>query len=595
MLLELTITNFAIIDRLTLSFSPGFNVLTGETGAGKSIVIDAVSALLGSRVGAEYVRGGADQARLEGVFLLSEQHENQKPAHLERLRTLLDEYGLDDGEGTIILSREIGASGRSISRVNGRAVPVAVLQQIGSLLVDIHGQSEHLSLLRVSQHVDLLDDYAGVHDLRAEIGSKVSALRQVRRALQNLLRDERELARRMDLLRFQVAEISAAALEPDEEEKLDLERRVLSNSEALAAAADQIYKLLYEGLEDQRAVSDLLGDASIKLGEMARLDPSLQGYVSTIEGVSIQIEDLARSLRTYRDKVEYDPDRLEAIEERLDLIRNLKRKYGGSIDEIARFGAQAAAELESLSHSEERIAELRDRESGLLREVARLAEELTEARAKGSAELARSMESELAELNMPKAGFSVSMERNESSDGVLLSDNRTYAFDATGVDRIEFLISPNPGEPLKPLAKTASGGETARLMLALKTILATADPVPTLIFDEIDQGIGGRSGHVVGKKLWNLARSHQVICVTHLPQIACFADAHFNVTKKIDGDRTIAFASLLEEEKRVDEIMAMLGGVAGSDIGRRNATEMLMEADSWKKQGLRNGAIITSI
>ncbi len=590
MLLELTITNFAIIDRLTLSFSEGFNVLTGETGAGKSIVIDAVSALLGSKLGADYVRAGADQARVEGVFLVSER-DNGKLGQFERIQHLLGEYGLEDGEGTVILSREIGVSGRSVSRVNGRAVPAAVLQQIGSLLVDIHGQSEHLSLLKVSQHTELLDEYAGVHQLRAQIADKVSCLRQVRRDLQILLQDERELARRMDLLRFQADEIRAAALEPGEEEKLDLERRILSNAEMLVAAADQAYKLLYEGLEEQRSVSDLLGEASLKIGEMARLDPGLQGELAAVESASFQVEEVARSLRTYRDRVDFDPARLGMIEERLELIRDLKRKYGSSIEEITRFGEQAAAELESLSHSEERLIELRDQESTLLLDIAALAEELTKARAEASAELARAMESELADLNMPKARFSVSMERSESPDGVLLSDGRRYAFDATGVDRVEFMVSPNPGEPLKPLAKIASGGETARLMLALKAILSKADPVSTLIFDEIDQGIGGRSGQVVGKKLWGLARAHQVICVTHLAQIACFADAHFSVAKQVTGDRTTTGVLALSDERRVDEIIAMLGGVAGSEIGRRNADEMLLEANSWKDQASQSGAV----
>ena len=590
MLLELTITNFAIIDRLTLSFSEGFNVLTGETGAGKSIVIDAVSALLGSKLGADYVRAGADQARVEGVFLVSER-DNGKLGQFERIQHLLGEYGLEDGEGTVILSREIGVSGRSVSRVNGRAVPAAVLQQIGSLLVDIHGQSEHLSLLKVSQHTELLDEYAGVHELRAQIADKVSCLRQVRRDLQILLQDERELARRMDLLRFQADEIRAAALEPGEEEKLDLERRILSNAEMLVAAADQAYKLLYEGLEEQRSVSDLLGEASLKIGEMARLDPGLQGELAAVESASFQVEEVARSLRTYRDRVDFDPARLGMIEERLELIRDLKRKYGSSIEEITRFGEQAAAELESLSHSEERLIELRDQESTLLLDIAALAEELTKARAEASAELARAMESELADLNMPKARFSVSMERSESPDGVLLSDGRRYAFDATGVDRVEFMVSPNPGEPLKPLAKIASGGETARLMLALKAILSKADPVSTLIFDEIDQGIGGRSGQVVGKKLWGLARAHQVICVTHLAQIACFADAHFSVAKQVTGDRTTTGVLALSDERRVDEIIAMLGGVAGSEIGRRNADEMLLEANSWKDQASQSGAV----
>ncbi len=578
MLLELTIGNFAIVDHLQISFSHGFNALTGETGAGKSIVIDAVGALLGEKLGAEYVRSGSDQARVEGIFALPQERELTYGA----LLSTLEEYGLDNGEGTLILSREINASGRSVSRVNGRAVPVAVLQQIGASLIDIHGQSEHLSLLRVSQHVDLLDEYAGLGDLRAQIVAKVAALRQIRRELQALLRDERELARRTDLLRFQANEINAASLRIGEEDELEAERRILANAETLSALADGAYKHLYDGLEDQRSVSDLLGDVSLKLGDIVRLDPSLQDEAAVCEGALYQIEELARSLRAYRDGIEYDPERLLEIEERIDLIRTLKRKYGSTIEEVLRFGEEAAAELEMLGHSEERVAELQDQEGSLLREIAVLGEEISAARKKAGEALAKAMEAELADLNMPKARFMISMERTEAVDGVTLSDGKTYAFDGSGVDKVEFLISPNPGEPLKPLAKIASGGETARLMLALKTILSKADPVPTLIFDEIDQGIGGRSGQIVGKKLWNLTGRHQVICVTHLPQIACFGDSHFSVAKRVVDERTTTTVRTLSREDRVEEIMAMLGSVSGSEVARRNAEEILLEADLWK-------------
>jgi DNA repair protein RecN (Recombination protein N) len=580
---ELTIANFAIIERLSLTLLPGFNVFSGETGAGKSILIDAVSALLGSRVGADYVRAGTDHARVEGVFLIPTDNE-EKAANCGRLRLLLDEYGLNEGEETLILSREIGASGRSVSRVNGKAVPVAVLQQVAALLVDIHGQGEHLSLLRVAEHVNLLDDYAGVRELRSQLAGEVAQLRQIRRELSDLVRDERELARRTDLLRFQIGEITSAALVPGEEETLEADKRVLSNAEALTSSANGAYEFLYEGRDEQRSVTDLLGEVCFKLGEMARLDASLEQELITAESGLAQIEDLAHSLRAYRDRIEYDPARLAEIDERIELIRTLKRKYGNSIDEILRFSEQAAAELESLAHGEERLAELQAEESRLLERIGSLAEKLSEIRSRAGGDLARDVEGELTDLNMPKARFAVSMGHNQASDGVLFSDGKRYAFDATGVDKVEFLVSPNPGEPLKPLAKIASGGETARLMLALKGILASADPVATLIFDEIDQGIGGRSGQVVGKKLWRLARGHQVICVTHLPQIACFADAHFTVAKRVVDERTLTSVSPLIGDQCVDEIVAMLGSVSGSSVARSNVTEMLAEARSWKEQ-----------
>jgi len=571
MLTELHITDFAIIDRLDLSLGPGFNVLTGETGAGKSIIVDAINALLGSKLGAEFVRSGAEVARVEGIFIL--------PAGID-LAALAD-LGIEPEEGCLILSRELHRSGRSICRINGRLVPISLLQEVGQALVDIHGQSEHLSLLRPAQHVDFLDRYGGLLELRSAVAIQVAALRAVRRELQGLMADEREIARRVDLLRYQIDEINAANLSPEEEADLLRERTLLQNAERIMALADTAYAALYAGSEGQAAAVDLISQASMALAELQRLDPSLAEQASQVESLVWQLQDLAHFIRTYRDNVEYNPERLQQVEERLDLIHNLQRKYGSSIPEILAYRDKAVAELEAVTHSEERIAELKEQEAALLVRIGQLAWDLSQARQEAAARLATAIERELAELNMPRVRFQVDIRQEEDPQGVPGPGDKRYAFDSTGIDKVEFLISPNPGEPLKPLAKIASGGETSRLMLAMRSILSAADAVPTLIFDEIDQGIGGRSGHVVGEKLWGLTTRHQVICVTHLPQIAAFGDVHFSISKQIIGDRTVTRARCLSGDSRVVELAEMLGGA--TEPAMETARAILQETDQKKK------------
>ena len=574
MLSELHITDFAIIDRLDLELGGGFNVLTGETGAGKSIIIDAVNALLGSKLGVEFVRSGSEQARVEGVFSLAG----------DRCRQLAlpADYGIEPEDGVLILSRELHASGRGVCRVNGRLVPVGVLQEVGQSLVDIHGQSEHLSLLRPSQHVDFLDRYGGLMAERTALAGKVGQLRSVRRELRSLVADEREMARRADLLRYQIDEIQAATLEPDEEGNLGRERTRLHNAERIMALADAAYAALYQGNDEQRAAADLLAQASAAVGELKLLDPSLEDAAAAAEGLTYQVEELARSLRTYRDQVECNPDRLVEVEDRLALVHNLKRKYGSGIGEILAFGERAAAELEAMSHGEERLAELKEQEQALLADIGGMASALSKRRQEAGRGLGEAIQREMGDLNMPKVRFLVELRQTADPEGVLLAGAAgRFAFDATGADKVEFLISPNPGEPPKPLAKIASGGETSRLMLAMKSILSDADATPTLIFDEIDQGVGGRSGHVVGEKLWGLTGGHQVLCVTHLPQIAAFGDTHFNIAKEIRGERTVTRVTRLSEEARVGELADMLGG--SSEAARQAARDILAETGDRKR------------
>ncbi len=573
MLVELNVKNFAIIDELHLRFNPGFNVLTGETGAGKSIIIDAVSTLLGGRADTTMIRSGTDAAQVEGIFHLNETAKGV-------VLPLLQQDGLEgDDENILVLAREIRREGRSVCRVNGRAVTLGALEDIGQHLVDIHGQTEHLSLLRVREHVDFLDRYGDLWGLRQEVADLVRELRQVRQDLDALVRDERELARRADLLTYQIREIAAANLRVGEEKELSEERTRLANAEHLMELANQAYHALYVGEKGQSSALDLLGQVAHSLTDLEKIDAGLQEQRRVAEEATYQLEDLARSLRAYRDSIEFNPARLGQVEERLDLIYSLKRKYGDSIAEILAFGEAAQRELDGITHSEERVEELRGREEELLRRIGAVAARLSAQRRATGEQLGKAIEAELKDLGMEGARFGVAIEQKQAEDGAWVGDGR-YAFDTAGIDRVEFLIAPNVGEPLKSLVKIASGGETSRLMLALKTVLTAADRTPTLIFDEIDAGIGGRAGGVVGQKLWSLTAGigpggagHQVLCVTHLPQLAGYGDVHFKVDKGVVGERTLTMVQQLADEERVEELASMLG--TATKVTRRSAQELL--------------------
>jgi DNA repair protein RecN (Recombination protein N) len=622
MLLELSIANFAIIDQLHLYLGPNLNVFTGETGAGKSILIDAVSALVGERVSADVIRTGAERALVEGIFdvaasagVTRDTHQRTAPADRTRdggvdatedqpqdaapLAAILDELGIEPEDGTLILSREIARGGRSLARINGRAVPVSALQRVAAALIDIHGQSAHLTLLRPEQHVFYLDRFANAEPLRARISALVAQWRGIQRELDALHRDERELERRTELLRFQVEEIAGAQLRPDELETLARERRVLANAERLGELCVAIHQALTGGdVDSDLAALDLLAGARRALDEVLRLDPTLHEQATALDEAIYRLEDVAAGVRSYQEDVAADPARLAQVEERLDLIARLRRKYGATIEEILAYGSTAAAELERLTNREERAAALQERVQQLRLELGTQATQLSRMRQQAADALAAAMERELDDLNMKRARFQVEIRQERDASGVparpradpdgaagSLAASERYACGPTGIDRVEFLIAPNQGEPFKPLARIASGGETSRLMLALKTILSTADAVPILIFDEIDTGISGRAGQVVGEKLWQLARSHQVICVTHLPQIAALGDHHFRVAKVLVGDRTTTQVDTLATEARVIEIGQMLGGAA-TRASSATAAELLDRGADWKSGSL---------
>jgi len=570
MLTELHIENFAIIEKVDLQFEPGLITFTGETGAGKSILIDAVETLLGGRAEATMIRTGAERAAVEGVFLISADVSAS-------LHHLLEADDLFDEPDQIILSREVRSNGRSLARINGRSVSVSLLRAVGEYLIDVHGQSEHLSLLRVNQHLSLLDNYADVKDLLSAYQLTYHKLLTVRRELSDLRQAELESARRIDTLNYQVNEIEAAHLQPGEESELRDERNRLANAEGLASLAQEALVALDEGTPETPSTLDLTGQIQHALSNLARLDPS-QAELNIQAGTLFDgLSDLSRTLRGYLEGIEFNPKRLDQVEERLGLIHNLKRKFGESIEAILAYAENARQQIETITHAGERIQALEAEEKALLEQLGVQGLALSQKRHQQAENLGRALEAELADLQMSRTQFKVDFHQKPDPHGVPLDDGRRVAFDATGLERVEFLIAPNPGEGLKPLAKIASGGETSRLMLALKNVLARADQIPTLIFDEIDQGIGGRVGQVVGKKLWLLAKQHQVLCVTHLPQLAAHGQQHYHVEKQVQSGRTTTRVSALQGEQRLLELAQMFGEI--SDGTMQSAREVLQAVE----------------
>ncbi len=629
MLLELTIKDFAIIDYLNLRLHRHFNVFTGETGAGKSIIIDAVNALLGGKIGAEFVRAGCERASVEGLFTLealpapdatwqpydaalaainngattlfgifehTENHGNDISSlddvnsadARKALAALLHEYDISVEDGQLILSRDIFRSGRTVSRINGRAFSQQVLQQVASWLIDIHGQSEHISLLRTEQHINFLDRYAETLPLREELSKKFSAWREANKKLHSLQQNIREQERRAEFLRYEIDEIEKAELHAGEDDELQEERKILSNAERLRELCTLIYGSIKgaDTSDEFQPALDQLRTAQRSLSELVRLDKNMAEYEDTLAEAVYQLEDIATTISSYETDIEDDPNRLADIEERLDLITKLKRKYGATIEEILQRAADDQAELDTIVSRDETIAKLQQQDGQFRREIGAIAQKLSQRRRRVAKQLATAMEEQLNNLNMRRARFEVEITQLPDEQGVPVSidgqPEQPYSCDQTGIDHVQFLIAPNPGEPFKPLTKIASGGETSRLMLALKTILAHADATPTLIFDEIDSGISGRSGQVVGEKLWQLTSNHQVICVTHLPQIASFADTHYNVNKQIFDNRTITVVNELRPEQRIREIAHIMGGSV-SEFSLKSAEEMLDRSNLWKE------------
>ncbi|HEV8309107.1 MAG TPA: DNA repair protein RecN [Methylomirabilota bacterium] len=567
MLKELRIRNLAIIDAVTIPFSPGLNILTGETGAGKSIMIDALTLLLGERAQpTETIRTGAESATIEAVFTLP--RKSPVPA-------LLDAHGFALDEGQLVVRRELVRGGRGRAFLNDSNATLSVLEKLGEALVEVHGQHESQALLRPSRHLDLIDAFGGLGILREKLRQRYEEWQTVAAELADLTAAARDKASRLELYQTQIAEIEAARLQPGEEETLREERKRLQNAERLAEGATAAYTHLYD---DPGAAAARLGQATAALRELAKVDPSLAATVQALDVSAVQLDEAVRALRSYRDTIVFDPPRLDEIERRLDEVGRLRRKYGDTVEVVLAARDQMAAELDKLTHGDEQSRQLGERLEKLRTELGTRAADLSARRGQAAAQLENLVTAELTELDIDKPVFKVRFSREPAGEGEIAVGPEGWRLQARGVDQAEFLFSPNPGEEPKPLARIVSGGELSRTMLALKVILAASDAVPVLIFDEVDAGIGGKTADIVGRKLRQVARTRQVLCITHLPQIACYADHHLLAEKRVEEDRTVTTVTVLGKEERVREVARMLGGESVTETSLQHAVELIGQA-----------------
>ena len=555
MLQSLYLENIALIEKLGIELFPGFNVLTGETGAGKSIIIDAVNFVLGERTSRDLIRNGAARAKVEAVFNLNEG---------DAAFAALDALGIEYDGNELILSRELSAAGRNACRVNGTLVPVASLKSVSDTLVDIHGQHEHQALLDAENHISYLDAYCHAESLPIieKIDAIVSRRNELMLKRNSGFSSEREREREMDMLRYQIEEIASANLEAGEEERLNAEKTVLLNAERIRTALETAHMAL-SGAEEGSALS-AIDTARRSMRDIAALNKDYEALGDKIEELYYAAEDISFVLRDTSENVESDMQRLEEIEQRLKLISDLKRKYGRTVEDVIDFGKDAGTKLNELENAEALAAELDAKLDKLKAEYNVAADELSKVRRAAGDRLKRDVLNELKDLGMAKAMFDVAL--SDASGGEPRKGGRETA---------EFMLSANPGEPLKPLEKVASGGELSRIMLCFKSIFADNDRVPTLIFDEIDTGISGRTAAVVGEKMLGIAKKHQVICVTHLAQIAAMGDTHLLIEKKAEGDRTFTSVSPLSYEDRINEIARIMSGAQMTENLYNSAKELL--------------------
>ena len=570
MIETLSIHNIALIDELDLELSPGLNIFTGETGAGKSVILRSIGLVLGERVNADIVREGADFAKVEAGVAPDNQH--------PMWQTDFAFSDVLDPSDAVILSRRISASGRSRCHINGRLVNLSQLQDLGTLLVDIHGQHEHQSLFRTQTHLRLLDDFGSCTDARQQVGKVHAHLQALQREAADLAETLRASEREKDLLEFEMKELTAASLEEGEDEALAAEARILKNAEELGQSARRVYALLDGDTSAGGGSSALerLKDAAKTLTKLSELDNSLSEVLDRLETSLYELEDVALHTRQYAEAVEYNPMRLDEVTDRLALISKLKRRYGNSISEILAYSDEAAGKLQTLQFGSEKQEALHADIHKTIQEAQHLCLALSAKRLHIAKQLSKQIEKELRTLGMDKAEFRASVQHIPEERGPFQIDGERYAFRAHGMDDVEFLIAPNVGSEARPISRIASGGEISRIMLALKTVLVQVDEIPTLLFDEIDSGIGGKVADVVGRKLKELSEFAQVICITHLPQIARFADRHFRVEKRVVGERTLITAKSLTPEEQVNEIARMHGGEE-TEIGLAHARELLTE------------------
>jgi DNA repair protein RecN (Recombination protein N) len=557
---ELSIRNFAIIESLSISFNKGLTVLTGETGAGKSIIIDAVHLLVGGRGSAEFVRHGEDKAEIEGLFFIEG---DQHPSYAKA-----SEFGIEIEDGMIVLRRDISANGKSVCRINGKLVTIAVLREVGSTLIDIHGQHEHQELMDETRHINLLDQFGAEEILPAlqEYQYVYRSFEQTQKKLKSLSENEQQMAHRLDLIQFQHEEITSADLKLNEDEELFEEKSRLGNYERIFESIQTSYSALrgeQKGLDWISLVMDNLQSA-------AELDSSYKPVAEAVANSFYTLEDAARTIRNELDSLEYDPQRLNEIEERLNEINQLKRKYGKTIEEILEYSSKIEEEIETLQNKEVHIGQMEKELASLRKDLRIEASNLTETRKKWAKKLTKMIHKELKELYMEKAVFELRI------------DSVTDVFHKNGADKVEFYISTNPGEPLKPLSKIASGGELSRIMLALKSIFSKHQGVTSIIFDEVDTGVSGRVAQSIAEKIYNVSTGSQVLCISHLPQVAAMADTHLYIAKVIKNGRTKTSVTPLSVTDKVKEIGRMISGVEITELTKQHAEELLKLAQNMK-------------
>ncbi len=566
MLKLLTVQNFAIAEHLEIAFTPGLNILTGETGAGKSILINAISAVVGGRISTEVVRTGSSRAIVSGVFDVSS---------LPHVQQLLDELGIPV-EDEVFIRREIPVKGTSRAFINNVPVPVNTLTRLGRWLVDIHGQHEHQSLLRRETHRELLDAFGQHESLLEAVARTYQNMQTLHDELIQRQQQQRDLQEKQDLYRFQLEEIQKAALQPGEDEALEAERKLLANTEKIFELTGRLLQI-FNG--DTVSLLELMGTAESHLYALGEFSEEIRKLAEEFATARVISQEAARSIEEFQASLEFDPLRLEVVENRLNLIRQLKKKYGDTIEAILQYQETIQKQLQSSQNFEQEVAQLQQQYQQAVASYVKHALQLSQARQQVAKHLQEQVQQELRYLGMGGTRFAARVDRREENNGDIQIDGKPVQADETGIDAVEFFISPNPGEAFKPLQKIASGGEISRIMLALKRILARIDRVPTLIFDEIDVGVSGRIAGAVGRSIAQLAESHQVLCITHLPQIASQKATHFVVEKYVEDGRTFVRVRHLKTPQRVEEIARLLSGERVTDTARQSARALMEEAE----------------
>ena len=559
----------ALIKELNIEFEEGLNVLTGETGAGKSIIIEAIDLILGGYAASDLIRDGEDSLMVEALFLLT-------PQEKALINNLYSDIEIIDEQGVLLIRREVNKKGRNKCLVNQRLINLSTLQEIGTFLVDLHGQHNHQSLLDPTKHIDLMDNLGGDRMIkyRKELLDNYRKWRDKSKKLFQLLKDKEENLKKIDFLKFQLEEIDKSSLVKGEDKILEEEEMVLKNAEKIIGTMEKANFILFEGGLEQSSVRDFLNEVSVDLGEIASLDRRIEKIRENLKEVGYQFEDIVNEIVKYKDEINLDSQKLKEVESRLNLINSLKSKYGSTIEEILAYHQKIYQELEAIDYIEDKLEELKEEITSLEDIISTISHHLNINRRKIAEDLQKMVVSELEDLNMKRCQFKVYITAYQDDKGIEI-DGKKYKIGPKGIDDIEFMISPNVGERLRPLARIVSGGEVSRIMLALKSILSEVDQVPTLIFDEIDSGVGARLGEVIAQKLKALSRKRQVICVTHLPQIACKAGRHFYIEKYTLNDQTGIRLIEMKGEERVKEIARMLDGSQMSEITIRHAQKML--------------------